>query len=59
MPSSPVKRNARILSQAARNEPDPEKFIFLLKQLYDVLNEQQSITTNSSKRQTKYARKAA
>ena len=36
MPHSPIKRKARILSEAARYERDPEKFIFLLKQLYDV-----------------------
>ena len=59
MPHSPIKRKARILSEAARYERDPEKFIFLLKQLYDVLNDHQSVTTNSSKRQTKHARKAA
>jgi len=59
MPRSPIKRNARILSEADRYERDPKKFLYLLKQLYDVLNDHQSITTNSSKRRTKHARKAA
>jgi hypothetical protein len=27
------------LSEAARQERDPKKFVFLLKQLYDVMNE--------------------
>ena len=57
MPRSPIKRNARML--AARTEPDPRKFLYILKQLYDVLNDGETITTNSSNRQTKHARKAA
>jgi hypothetical protein len=59
MPRSPIKRNARMLSLAARKEPDPKKFLYLLKQLYDALNDDETITTNSPKCQTKHARKAA
>jgi hypothetical protein len=48
-----------MLSLAARKEPDPKKFLYLLKQLYDALNDDETITTNSPKCQTKHARKAA
>jgi hypothetical protein len=33
-----VTNNWRKLSKAARQEHDPKKFVFLLKQLYDVVN---------------------
>jgi hypothetical protein len=35
----PVSKDWRKLSQAARQERNPKKFVYLLKQLYDVLNE--------------------
>ena len=35
----PVTNDWRKLSKAARKERDPKKFVHLLKQLYDVVNE--------------------
>ena len=34
-----VTNDWRELSKAARKERDPKKFVYLLKQLYDVVNE--------------------
>jgi hypothetical protein len=34
-----VTNDWRKLSKAARKERDPKKFVYLLKQLYDVVNE--------------------
>ena len=34
-----VSRDWRKLSEAARKERNPKKFVYLLKQLYDLLNE--------------------
>ena len=34
-----VTNDWRQLSKAARQEHDPKKFVYLLKRLYDVLNE--------------------
>lgn len=34
-----VANDWRKLSKAARKERDPKKFVYLLKQLYDVVNE--------------------
>jgi len=34
-----ITNDWRKLSQAARKERDPKKFVHLLKQLYDVVNE--------------------
>jgi hypothetical protein len=39
LPSVPVTTDWRKLSKAARQEHEPKKFVFLLKQLYDVVNE--------------------
>jgi len=39
MPRTLVTRDWRKLSKAARKERNPIKFIYLLKQLYDVVNE--------------------
>lgn len=38
MPRALVTNDWRILSKAARREHNPKKFIYLLKQLYDVVN---------------------
>jgi hypothetical protein len=59
MPRSPIKRNARVLSEAARDERDPKKFVFLLKQLYDVVNDPRTIQKDSSHGGIRHARKAA
>ena len=48
----------RKLSKAARNERDPEKFVYLLKQLYDVVNEGQerrSVNRDARPRRSKAA----
>ena len=39
MPRALVTNDWRKLSRAARKERDPKKFVYLLKQLYDVVNE--------------------
>lgn len=39
MPRALVTGDWRRLSKAARKERDPDKFVYLLKQLYDLVNE--------------------
>jgi len=39
MPRAVVTGDWRKLSKAARKERDPDKFVYLLKQLYDLVNE--------------------
>jgi hypothetical protein len=39
MPRTLVTNNWRQLSKAARKERNPKKFVYLLKQLYDLVNE--------------------
>ena len=39
MSRAPVTNDWRKLAKAARKERDPKKFVHLLKQLYDVVNE--------------------
>ena len=39
MPRAPIIDDWRKLSKVARKEHDPKKFVYLLKQLYDVVNE--------------------
>jgi hypothetical protein len=51
-----VTNDWRKLSKAARNERDPQKFVYLLKQLYDVLNKgegKQSVNREARPRPTK------
>jgi hypothetical protein len=54
-----VTRNWRKLSRAARKERDPKKFVHLLKQLYDVVNEgaeKRGISRKARLRRAKRAR---
>jgi hypothetical protein len=54
-----VTNDWRKLSKAARNERDPKKFVPILKQLYDVVNEDQekrSVNRGARPRQSKAAR---
>jgi len=54
-----VTNDWRKLSKAARNERDPKKFVRILKQLYDVVNEDQekrSVNRDARPRQSKAAR---
>jgi hypothetical protein len=54
-----VANNWRKLSRAARNERNPKKFVHILKQLYDVVNEDQekrSVSRGATPRQSKAAR---
>jgi hypothetical protein len=39
MPRALVTNDWRKLSRAARKERDPKKFVYLLKQLYNAVNE--------------------
>jgi hypothetical protein len=59
MPRTLVTNDWRKLSQAARKERDPKKFIYLLKQLYDVVNEgeeKRGISREAKLRRAKRAR---
>ncbi len=54
-----VTNNWRKLSKASRNERDPKKFVRILKQLYDLVNERQekrSVNRDVRPRQSKAAR---
>jgi hypothetical protein len=44
-----VTNDWRQLSKAARQEHDPKKFVYLLKRLYDLLNEGEKERTVSIK----------
>jgi len=59
MPRALVTNNWRKLSKAARKEHNPKKFVYLLKKLYDVLNEgeeEDSISRGAKLRRVKKAR---
>jgi hypothetical protein len=59
MPRALVTNNWRKLSIAARQERNPKKFVYLLKQLYDVVNEgeeKQSVSRGAKLRRAKRAR---
>ncbi len=59
MPRVLVTNDWRKLSKAARNERDPKKFVYLLKQLYDVLNqgeEKRSLNREARPRRSKAVR---
>lgn len=54
-----VTNDWRKLSTAARNERDPKKFVHLLKQLYDVVNdgeEKRRVSPEAKHRRTQGAR---
>jgi hypothetical protein len=54
-----VTNDWRKLSKAARNERDPQKFVYLLKQLYDVLNKgegKRSVNREARPRRSKEVR---
>jgi len=54
-----VTNDWRKLSRAARRERDPKKFVYLLKQLYDVVNEgeeKRGISRKAKPRRLKRAR---
>ncbi len=54
-----VTNDWRKLSKAARNERDPQKFVYLLKQLYDVLNKDEgkrSVNREARPRRSKVVR---
>jgi hypothetical protein len=54
-----VTNDWRKLSKAARNERDPKRFVYLLKQLYDVLNEgeeKRSVNREARPRRSKAVR---
>jgi len=44
-----VTNNWRQLSKAARQEHDPKKFVYLLKRLYDLVNEGRTVDRNMAK----------
>jgi hypothetical protein len=53
-----VTNDWRQLSKAARQEHDPKKFVYLLKRLYDLLNEgekERSVSIKVDRRLTKAA----
>jgi hypothetical protein len=53
-----VTNDWRQLSKAARQEHDPKKFVYLLKRLYDLLNEGEkecSVSIKVDRRLTKAA----
>ena len=53
-----VTNDWRQLSKAARQEHDPKKFVYLLKRLYDLLNEgekERSVSIKVYRRLTKAA----
>ena len=47
MPRALITGDWRKLSKAARQERDPDKFVYLLKQLYDLVNEDEGIAVSS------------
>jgi hypothetical protein len=53
-----VTRDWRELSKAARKERDPKKFVYLLKQLYDVVNEGEEKRSASREAKLRRAKKA-
>jgi hypothetical protein len=53
-----VTNDWRQLSKAARQEHDPKKFVYLLKRLYDVLNEGEKKRGVSSKVDRRLAKAA-
>ena len=58
MSSTMVTYDWEQLSESARQERDPKKFVFLLKQLYDVVNEgekEHSVSRNAKRRLAKAA----
>ena len=59
MPRALVTNDWRKLSQAASKERNPKKFVYLLKQLYDVVNEgeeKHSVSSGTKLRRVKRAR---
>lgn len=56
MPRASVTNDWRKLSKAARQEGDPKRFIYLLKQLYDVVNEREEKHSDAKLRRTDRAR---
>jgi hypothetical protein len=64
MPRAPREGYVRKLSETARKEHDPKKFVHILKQLYNVLNEEEERETRGGKRwgtrgQTEHEQRAA
>ncbi len=58
MPRDLVKNDWRRLSKAARRERNPIKFVYLVKQLYDVVNEgdeEHRVSRRAKPRQVKRA----
>jgi hypothetical protein len=53
-----VTHDWRKLSKAARQESDPKKFGYLLKQLYDVVNEGEKERSVSRKAKHRWAKPA-
>lgn len=54
-----VTNDWRKLSEAARKERDPKKFVYLLKQLYDLVNEgegKRGVSRKANLRRVKRAR---
>jgi hypothetical protein len=59
MPRALVTNDWRKLSKAARKERGPKKFVYLLKQLYDVVNkgeEKRGVSCEAKLRRAKRAR---
>ena len=59
MPRALVTNDWRKLSKAARKERNPKKFVYLLKQLYDVVNkgeEKRGVSREAKLRRAKRAR---
>jgi len=59
MPRAPVTNDWRKLSKAASKERNPTRFVYLLKQLYDVVNEgggKRSVSREAKLRRAKRAR---
>jgi hypothetical protein len=59
MPRALVTNDWRKLSQAASKERNPKKFVYLLKQLYEVVNEgeeKRSVSREAKLRRAKRAR---
>ena len=52
-----VTNDWRKLSKAARKERDPKKFVYLLKQLYDALNEPEEKSSASREAELRRAKK--
>ncbi len=57
MSRAPVTNDWRKLSKAARKERDPKKFVYLLKRLYDVVNEGEEKPSASREAKRRRARR--